>query len=33
MLGSPAAFLQGVPLLTWLRQQVSDDPAWSSQRP
>lgn len=33
MLGNPAGFTQGVPLLTWLEQQVSGDPAWASQRP
>lgn len=33
MLDRPGAFTQGVPLVTWLGQQVSDDPAWASQRP
>jgi hypothetical protein len=33
MLGDPAAFVQGVPLLTWIGQQVTGDPAWTSQRP
>jgi len=33
MLGNPAAFAQGVPLLEWLGQQVGGDPAWASQQP
>lgn len=33
MLLDPAAFTQGVPLLEWLGQQVSGDPAWASQQP
>jgi Pectinacetylesterase len=33
MLKTPAAFSQGVPLLTWLGQQVSGDPAWISRQP
>jgi hypothetical protein len=33
MLITPAAFTQGVPLLVWLGQQLSDDPAWVSRRP
>ncbi len=33
MLGDPAAFTQGVPLLTWLAQQVGGDAAWTSQQP
>lgn len=33
MLGNPAAFAQGVPLLTWLEQQVSDDAAWRTRQP
>jgi hypothetical protein len=33
MLGSPAGVAQGVSLLEWIAQQVSDDPAWSSQQP
>lgn len=33
MLGNPAAFGQGAPLLDWLGQQVAGDPAWTSQQP
>ena len=33
MLGKPVAFVEGVPLLRWLEQQWTDDPAWTSQRP
>ena len=33
MLGNPASFAQGVSLLGWLQQQLSDDVAWTSQRP
>jgi hypothetical protein len=33
MLDRPAAFSQGVPLVTWLGQQVADDPAWTSRQP
>jgi hypothetical protein len=33
MLGNPAAYAQGVPLLTWLEQQASGDAAWASHKP
>ena len=33
MLGKPTSFAQGVWLLSWLQQQLSDDAAWTSQRP
>ncbi len=33
MLDRPGAFTQGVPLVTWLAQQVGDDPAWATQSP
>lgn len=33
MLGDPAGFTQGIPLLAWLEQQVSGDAAWASRRP
>jgi len=33
MLGDPAAFAQGVPLLTWIEQQVSGDAAWQTRQP
>jgi hypothetical protein len=33
MLGNPAAFAQGVHLLTWLAQQLNDDPGWASRPP
>lgn len=33
MLGNPAAFAQGVPLLQWLGQQLDGDPAWTSRKP
>jgi len=33
MLGAPASFAQGVPLLDWLAQQAAGDPAWSSRQP
>jgi hypothetical protein len=33
MLGNPASFSQGIPLLTWLDQEVSGDAAWSTRQP
>jgi hypothetical protein len=33
MVLAPASFEQGVPLLEWLGQQVSGDPAWISRKP
>jgi hypothetical protein len=33
MLGDPAAFAQGEPLLGWLAAQASGDPGWVSQQP
>lgn len=33
MLGAPAAFSQGIPLVDWLGQQVSGDAAWSTRQP
>jgi hypothetical protein len=33
MLGRPAAFTENVSLLTWLTQQVTDDPAWTDEAP
>jgi len=33
MLGGPAGFTQGVPLLEWLSQAWSGDAAWASQHP
>jgi hypothetical protein len=33
MLGDPAAFAQGEPLLGWLGAQASGDPAWVSRQP
>jgi hypothetical protein len=33
MLGAPARFTQGVPLLEWLAQQASGDEGWTSRQP
>jgi hypothetical protein len=33
MLGNPAAFSQGVPLLSWLEEEVGGDAAWSTRQP
>jgi hypothetical protein len=33
MLASPALFAQGIPLTTWLSQQLIDDPSWIDEAP
>ncbi len=33
MLSYPASFTQNVPLLTWLNEQVVDDPLWINESP